>query len=69
MSECVGGGGISLTEKIGRRGFGLQIGTAGGHEWHENMRVCPVIASLQPAPFCFGTLLTLLMVYVGSRRA
>lgn len=58
-----------MTEKIGRRGFRLQAGTAEGHEWHENMRVCPEIASLQPAPFGFGTLLVLLMVYVDSRQA
>ncbi len=69
MSDRVGGGGTSLKEKIGRRGFRLETETAEGHEWHENMRVCPAIASLQTASFCFGTLLALLMVYVGSRRA
>lgn len=69
MPECVGVCRISLKEKIGRTGFGLQIETAKGHEWHENMRVHPAIPSLQPVSFCFGTLLALLMVYVGSRRA
>lgn len=58
-----------MKEKIGRRGFKLQLETAEGQEWHENIRVHPMIASLQPASSCFGTLLTLLMVYVGSRQA
>jgi len=61
--------GISLKEKITRKSLRLQIETAVGHEWHENMSAHTVIASLQPASFCFGTLLTLLMVYVGSRQA
>lgn len=52
-----------------RKGFKPVIETAEGHEWHENMRARPAIASLQPASFCFGTLLALPMVYVGSRRA
>ncbi len=69
MSESVGGGGLGLKEKIGRGGFRLEIETAEGHEWHENMRARLAIASLQLASFCFGTLLALLMVYVGRRRA
>lgn len=53
-------------EKIGRRGFKLEIETAAEHEWHENMIARPAIPSLQSASFCFGTLLALLMVYLGS---
>ena len=40
-----------MREKIGRRGFRLETETAEGHEWHENMRARPAIASLQPASF------------------
>lgn len=64
------GRGRNKLENTGRRGSKLQtkIKAVEEHEWHENMRVHPVIPSFQPASFCFGTLLALLMVYVGSGR-
>lgn len=65
----MGGHRISLKEKIGKRGLKASDCDSGWEVWHENMRVRPAIASLQLASFCFGTLLALLMAYVGSRRA
>lgn len=53
-------------EKIGRVDFSLEIKTAEGHNWYENRRGQRAIASLQTASSWFGTLLALLMVYVGS---
>lgn len=53
-------------EKIGRRSFKFEVETAAEHEWHENMSAHPAIPSFQSASFCFGTLLALLMVYVGN---
>lgn len=38
-------------------------------ERHENTSVRHAIASLGQLPFCFGTLLALLMVYVGCQQA
>lgn len=55
-------------EEIGSRGFKLEIETTEEHEWHENMRAHPAIPSFQPASFCFGTLLALLMLYVDELR-
>lgn len=55
-------------EEIGSRGFKLEIETTEEHEWHENMRAHPAIPSFQPASFCSGTLLALLMLYVDELR-